>query len=255
MTLGLPLSTLYAFLLVLARVSGLIAFLPVPGFREAIAPVRVVLAMAITFALFPVWPSLPNQVAGMARLCLWAVMEAGFGLAAGLAVAFLTEAFQLAMQFLGLQVGYGYALTIDPTSHADAGVLQVFTMLTTALLFFSFGIDREILRVLAASFERFPAGSWAPTAASLEGILRLGGGMFSTGLRLAMPVIGLLLLIDVALALIGRMQQQLQLLSLAFPIKMLAGLSMLMILAPALARLYQTTSAQTVAALWQTLRR
>ena len=40
--------------------------------------------------------------------------------------------------------------------------------------------------------------------------------MLTTGLRLAMPVIALLLLLDVALALLGRMQQQLQLLSLAF---------------------------------------
>jgi flagellar biosynthetic protein FliR len=255
MTLGLPLSTLYAFLLVLARVSGLIVFLPVPGIREVIAPVRVVLALTITFALFPVWPSLPDELVSMGQLCSWAFMEAGFGLAAGLAVSFLTEAFQLAMQFLGLQVGYGYALTIDPTSQADAGVLQVLTMLIVSLLFFAFGIDRELLRVLAVSFQKFPAGSWAPTAASLEGVIHLGGGMFSMGLRLAMPVVGLLLLIDVALALIGRMQQQLQLLSLAFPIKMLAGLSMLMILAPALARLFQTSSAQTMAALWQTLGR
>ena len=109
--------------------------------------------------------------------------------------------------------------------------------------------------MLAASFQRFPGRIVdAPSAAGLEGIVRLGGGMFSTGLRLAMPVIGLLLLIDVALALIGRMQQQLQLLSLAFPIKMLAGLSMLIILAPSLARLYQNAAAQTVAALWQSLR-
>jgi flagellar biosynthesis protein FliR len=255
MTLGLPLSTLYAFLLVLARVSGLVAFLPVPGLREAMAPIRVVLALGITVALFPAWPSLPDQLVSMGQLGSWIFTEAGFGLAAGLAVSFLTEAFQLAMQFLGLQVGYGYALTIDPTSRADAGILQVLTMLTASLLFFAFGIDRQLLRVLAASFQKFPAGSWAPTAASLEGVIRLGGGMFSMGLRLALPVIGLLLLIDVALALVGRMQQQLQLLSLAFPIKMLAGLFMLMILAPALARLFETSSAQTMAALWQSFGR
>jgi flagellar biosynthetic protein FliR len=79
--------------------------------------------------------------------------------------------------------------------------------------------------------------------------------MFSFGLRLAMPVIGLMLLIDVALALLGRMQQQLQLLSLAFPIKMLAALVTLMILSPGFARLYQTASAETMTALWHTVGR
>jgi flagellar biosynthetic protein FliR len=79
--------------------------------------------------------------------------------------------------------------------------------------------------------------------------------MFSFGLRLAMPVIGLMLLIDVSLALLGRMQQQLQLLSLAFPIKMLVALVTLMILSPAFARLYQTASNETMTALWHSVGR
>ena len=255
MTLGLPLSTMYAFLLVLARVSGLIAFLPVPGIRDAVSPIRIALALCITFALFPVWPSLPNELVEISQLCAWALLEAGFGLAAGLAVAMLAESFQLAMQFLGLQVGYGYATTVDPTSQASSGVLQVLTGLMTSLLFFALGLDRQLLRVLAASFQKFPAGSWAPTAASLDGIVRLGGSMFSFGLRMAMPVIGLMLLIDVALALLGRMQQQLQLLSLAFPIKMLMALLTLMILSPTLARLYQAASHETMTALWHSVGR
>ena len=255
MTLGLPLSTMYAFLLVLARVSGVIAFLPLPGIRDAVSPIRIVFSLSITFALFPVWPQLPNELAEISKLCAWVLLEAGFGLAAGLAVAMLTESFQLAMQLLGLQVGYGYAMTIDPTSQADSGVLQVMVGLMTSLLFFSLGLDHQLLRILAASFQRFPAGSWAPTAASLDGIVRLGSNMFSFGLRLAMPVIGLMLLIDVALALLGRMQQQLQLLSLAFPAKMLAALAVLMILAPGIARLYQSASAETMAALWHSVGR
>lgn len=255
MTLGLPLSTMYAFLLVLARVSGLVAFLPIPAIRDAISPVRIVFSLCVTFALFPVWPSPPNELAEISQLCVWIFLEAGFGLAAGVAVAMLTESFQLAMQLLGLQVGYGYAMTIDPTSQADSGILQVMVGLMTSLLFFTLGLDHQLLRILAASFQRFPAGSWAPAAASLDGIIRLGSNMFSFGLRLAMPVIGLMLLIDVALALLGRMQQQLQLLSLAFPAKMLAALVMLMILAPGIARLYQSASSETMLALWHSVGR
>jgi flagellar biosynthetic protein FliR len=246
MTLGLPFSTLYAFLLVLSRVGGLIAFLPIPGFRNAPNNVRAVLALALTFTLSPVWPALPDTVVPITQLTAWAAAEAGFGLIAGLAVAFLAEGFNLAAQVLGLQAGYGYATTIDPTSQADAGILQVLAGLTTGLLFFTTGMDREVIRVLAASFEKFPAGSWALTAGSVEGILRLGGGVFTLGARLALPVIALLLLIDEALALLGRMQQQLQLLSLAFPLKMLAALAVLSALAPAMARIFTSAAAHTL---------
>jgi flagellar biosynthesis protein FliR len=98
MTLGLPLSTTVAFLLVLARVAGVIAFLPVPGFRAVPQPVRAAIAMAITFALFPVWPRVGNELPSFGQLIVWAFAEIGFGLAAGLAVAFLSDGFTIAAQ-------------------------------------------------------------------------------------------------------------------------------------------------------------
>lgn len=253
MTLGLPLSAIYGFLLVLARTAGLVAFLPIPGFRGAPDHIRLLLALALTVALLPAWPALPNTVPSISELTAWAFAEAGFGLVVGLAVAFLTEGLQVAAQVLGLQAGYGYATTIDPTSQADAGVLQIVTVLVSGLLFFTLGVDRELIRILAGSFEKFPVGSWVPAAANLDGIVRLGAGMFTMGLRLAMPVIALLLLIDVALALLGRIQQQLQLLSLAFPAKMLAALALLAVLAPAIARVFETAAGRTIAALWRSL--
>ncbi len=254
MTLGLPVSTMVAFLYVLARVAGVIAFLPVPGFRNAPEPIRVVLALSLTLALFPAWPSLPNELPSFGELIASAFAEMGFGLMAGLAVAFLNEGFQIAAQVFGLQAGYGFATTVDPTSQADSGVIQVTMSLVTGLLFFTLGIDREVVRVLAASFQRFPAGTWAPSAASLDGMVHLGGGMFALGLRLAIPVIATLLLLDFALALLGRMQQQLQLLSLAFPMKMIAATAILTVLAPVVAKLYEGAAGRMISGLWSVVR-
>jgi flagellar biosynthetic protein FliR len=251
MTLGLPLSTMIAFLLVLARVAGLVGFLPVPGFKSAPALIRIVLAVAISISLFPLWPSMPDELPSFGKLAGWAFAEMGFGMVVGLAVSFLVEAFQIGAQALSLQAGYSYASTIDPSTQADSGVLQVVMTLMTGLLFFTSGMHRELIRLLAASFQKFPAGTWTPSAASLNGILHLGSEMFSLGLRIAMPVIALLLLIDLSLAFLGRMQQQLQLLTLAFPIKMLAALAILVALSPVLVRIFQSAAARTLAAIAQ----
>ena len=88
------------------------------------------------------------------------------------------------------------------------------------------------------------------TTASVDSIIHLGAGMFSLGLRIALPVVALLLLIDVALALLGRMQQQLQLLSLAFPIKMMAALGVLTAIAPVMPKLFSSAASHTISALW-----
>jgi flagellar biosynthesis protein FliR len=253
MTLGLPVSTMIAFLLVMARTGGLVTFLPVPGFRNAPAVIRVVLVLAVTCALFPVWPSPPDALPTFGQLVVWVFCEAGFGLMAGVAIAFLTEGFQVASQVLGMQAGYGFASTIDPTNQADAGIIQVMMSLFTGLMFFTLGIDRDLLRVLAASFQAFPAGAWEPSAASLDGIVRLGSGMFAVGLRLALPVAAMLLLIDLALALLGRMHQQLHLLAIAFPIKMLTALGLLTALAPVIARMFEGAAERTMSALWSIL--
>jgi flagellar biosynthetic protein FliR len=255
MTVQIPFATLYAFLLVLARVMGFIVFVPIPGLRIIPESARILLGIILTFSLFSVWPVLPAGEASFGQITLWAFMELGFGLMAGLALAFLTEGFQLAAQSIGLQAGYSYASTIDPSSEADSSVMQVMVALAVNLLMFSTGLDYRLIRLLAASFERFPAGQWAPSLQSMDGILHLGGGMLSTGLRLALPVVALLLLIDVSLGLLGRVQQQLQLLSLAFPAKMAAAALLLAMLAPAIPRVLESTASHTIAALEQVIRR
>jgi len=80
-------------------------------------------------------------------------------------------------------------------------------------------------------------------------VLSLGSAVFSAALRLALPVVALLLLVDLTFALFGRLHAQLQLLSLAFPAKMLATLGMLALLSQAFPRAYEALATRGVAAL------
>lgn len=78
--------------------------------------------------------------------------------------------------------------------------------------------------------------------------------MFTAGLRLAFPVIALLLFIDISLALLGRLNSQLQLLSLSFPIKMLVALAVLAITSPAIPVIYESTAARNLGFVIRSLR-
>ena len=175
--------------------------------------------------------------------------EAGFGLAVGLVLALVSESFTLAMQVLGIQAGYGYASTIDPNSEADSGVLVVLAQLAAWMFFLAFGMDRHLIRTLARSLDTYPAGAFFLSPEARSSVLSLGSVVFSTALRLALPVVALLLLVDIAFALFGKLHAQLQMLSLAFPAKMLATLGMLALLSAAFPRIYEGIAAQGVAAL------
>jgi flagellar biosynthesis protein FliR len=221
----LPLSTITGFLLVLARISGAMVFVPIPGFAAGPEPVRIFLALSFTVCLFPLWPVVP-VVPGIGLLATWMISEAALGVTVGLVVTFLSEAFGLFGQMVGLQAGYSFASTIDPTTQADSGIFVVLSQSIAGLLFFSLGLHREVLRLFAVSLEKIPPGAFTITTTHADAIIRLGSSIFSTGVRLAFPVVALMIMVDLALALLGRINAQLQLGSLTFPVKMLAGLAL-----------------------------
>jgi len=201
-------------------------FVPIPGITGTLHPARVILTMGVTIALFPLWPRVTAEPS-VGLLLMWVMTEAALGIGIGLAVAFVAEGFGMGAQVLGLQAGYSFAATIDPNTQADSTVLVIFSQLAAGLLFFTSGLYREVLRVFARSLEVCPAGSFTLTRGAASEILLLGSTMFSTGLRLALPMITVLLMVDISLALLGRVNAQLQLLHLAFPIKMMLGLAVL----------------------------
>ncbi len=251
--LTVPVAGLYGFLLVLARVAGALSFVPLPGFNAGAEPARIVLALSLTVALAPLWPAVPLPEPLASGMVIALASEAAFGLTVGLAVAILLESLLVAAQIFGLQAGYSYASTVDPSTQADSNLLLVFSQLAGGLLFFSLGMDRQVLRVFAASLTAHPPGTFFLRTSSIDAIIGLGAGMFATGLRLALPVVVLLALIDISLALLGRIHQQLQLLTLAFPVKMLAALAFLALIFVLFLPVYRAAAERTVAALYRLL--
>lgn len=246
--LTIQLATLSGFLLALARVSGVLVFVPIPGFSAGPDASRVVLALALTIALFPTWPKLaaddgPEFAAG--KLLGEIAQETFFGVTVGLAVAFLLEGVQLAAQLLGLQAGYSYASTVDPNTQADTTTLQLMAQLLAGMLFFAFGFDRQVLQALARSLESTPVHAFSLDGQAIESIVRLGAAIFTTGVQLALPVLALLVLLDIAFAVLGRLHSQLQLLSLSFAIKMLTALAFLAIVLSAYPAIFERAGAIT----------
>jgi flagellar biosynthetic protein FliR len=231
-------STLLGFLLTLVRIGGIFVFVPIPGFKGVIDPARVFLIAGMTIALAPVWPHPPaNTLPGM--FVLWMISEAALGTGIGLAVAFALEAFLMGAQVIGLQAGFSFASTVDPFTQADSTVLIVLAQTTAALLFFASGLDREVLKIFAQSLVTYPPGTFVMTKKATDAVLIAGSSMFSTGLRLALPITAAMLMVDISLALLGRINSSLQLNSVTFPVKIVLALvlfSWLVLLLPALLR-------------------
>ena len=237
--IAIPLRLITTFLLVLSRIMGVFVYLPLPGKEAGPSMPRVVLAFATALAVTPYWPSgqMPEPTLGL--LILWLSSELALGLTIGLLVGFLSEALTVGAQILSLQAGYAYASVVDPASGADSDVLQVLAQLLGGLLFFCLGLDHMAIKTFTYSLRSFPPGQFFLTASLAKAVVAISSNIFVVALKLALPVIAVLLTTEMALAVVGRLSVQLHLGSNAASIKMLLTLLILVSVLRVIPPLYE----------------
>jgi len=248
--------TMTGFLLVLARMSGLAVFVPWPGARQTPLLAKAFFALLLAMTLAPVWPTVPVRPTGGggdATLVVWLALEVALGVTIGLVLTLVNDCFAIAGQLLGLQAGFSYASSVDPSSQADTTVIPVLTQLLTSLLFFALGLDRHVIGLLAESLRSCPPGACVPVE-SLAAVTKLAGVALSAGVRLALPLIALMVTTDLSLALLGRFCPQFQLLSAAFPLKIALSVFFLALMMPGMIPAYEGLAQQALELLGRVVR-
>lgn len=215
-----------AALLVGLRVGGLMLsapFLSSPGIPIS---QKAGLTLALTALLYP--------VSGTTTLALghpgWvemAMAETGLGLLLGLAAQFVVEGAQLAGQLVGFQAGYSLVTLLDPQTQADTPVMSTFHELLALLIFLELGVDRWLLRGLAASFSYLPVGAALARLRTGAGLLEAAGGIWLLGMQLAAPVVVATMVVDVGLGFLAKASPQLPVLFVGLSIKTLLSLLVL----------------------------
>src|ERR1035438_2822138 len=218
-------SFLSAMTLVLVRVSGMVAF--APFFSSTALPVRAkaVFAGAVAFLLAPLAASLPRAQASIGFSAL--LGELAVGLVYGLTLTLLNEMLLFAGQVAGVQFSFSMVNLLDPTSPIETPLMGDLFQLMGTLVLIGAGLDRILLASMARSFRVAPLGCYALAPATALGIVRAAGGVFLAALELAAPVLAATMLVEVAVALLGKLSPQLPVMNLTVPLKTLTGFALL----------------------------
>ena len=218
-------SFLTAMTLALVRVSGVVAF--APFFSSTALPMRVKAAfvLAVSFLLAPLVAALPRAQVALSFSAL--LGELAVGLVYGLVLALLSEMLLFAGQIAGLQFSFSLVNLMDPASSIQTPLLGDLFQLMGTLVVLAAGLDRILLASLARSFRAAPLGSYALLPASALEIVRAAGGIFLAAVELAAPVLAATLLVEVAVALLGKLSPQLPVMALTVPLKTLTGFAIL----------------------------
>ena len=139
------------FLLVLARLAGLV--LAAPIFGHALVPVRVRagLAAVLAVAIAPALPAVPEP-ATLPALAGALAVESALGALVGLVAQFIFAGVELGGQLAGIQMGFGIASLIDPQANAQVTVVAQWQQLLALLVFLVLDIHHLLLRALLESF-------------------------------------------------------------------------------------------------------
>ena len=219
---GVPL----AWMLALARVSGVLISAPFLGSLSV--PPRVKIGLGILLAVLLV-PLVRVPVSAMTASAAAAVLAGEF--AAGFLLGFTLQLFfdsaQLAGQICGVQMGYSLASLLNPDSQADSAVLSALYQLVVLVIFIQLGVPHWLLRGLARSFEYLPPGRLSLTWPSASALLAFASGMWMAGVQIAAPILVASLFADVALGFLGKALPQFPVLFLGISLKNLLGLALL----------------------------
>lgn len=233
MTEAAFLNAIGIFLISLVRFSGF--FLNIPVYSETIIPMQVKAGLSALCALLILPHMLLTQTLPELTVLeygLMAIKELALGFSLGYMVLVIISALRLGGQIIGMQIGFSFVQVADPTSNQGLGIISEFFQLAGSLTFLFVGGHLLILKAFFNSFQLVPLAGLHITGSIVEEIVMYSRMIFVCGLQIAMPIIAVILIGDVALGIIARTVPKMNIFQVGFSLKILGGLTVLIILMP-----------------------
>jgi flagellar biosynthetic protein FliR len=212
-----------AFMLAFARIGAMLSVAPVFGSGLTPVRIRLVLGLLLTWIVQPFVQGAPTvEPFGLAGVIVLA-QQVLIGLAMGLVLQIGFSALTVGGQVMANSMGLGFASVVDPQNGVQVPLLGEFYWLLGALLFFGFGGHLVVVELLAKSFHTLPVANSGMTGDTLWALVSWSGLMFDEGLRIALPVLSIVLLTNLAFGVATRAAPQLNIFSVGFSVTLLLG--------------------------------
>lgn len=216
------LSTLAHLGLLVARPGMLVAAAPVFGGSYAPPPVRLGLAVLLALLALPT-AAVPPMTTPLA-LGIVLTRELVIGLALALALQAVLAGAALGGHLTGSQMMLSYGSTVDPQGGVRNTITATLYSNLALLTCLAINAHHALIRALTDSYAVLPIGTGAIDASLGATVVQMLGLVFVLGLRLAAPLIVVMLIVEVATALMARAAPSLNLLAVAPPLRVVIGL-------------------------------
>jgi flagellar biosynthetic protein FliR len=219
----------------LSRISGVVAISPIPWSNT---PRQVKVGLVIFLLAVVHGTGTPPEM--QVESATWAASRASseliVGLAIGTVVRLSIAAAEIAGSAIAMPMGFSAAQAFDPTIGATDTVLTRIFRQLALLLAVLVGLHRVMLGTLIKSFVVLPVGTVVHVEATFPLFLELSGHVLSVGVQLALPLLSILLMANVALGFVARAAPTMQIFNIGFAVLLVTGAAVLLITLPDLSR-------------------
>jgi flagellar biosynthesis protein FliR len=211
-----------AFAWALSRVGGL--FLVAPLFSATTIPVRVRvgIALALVAVIAPLAPLGLEPMSGQGVGVL--AQQMLLGALIGFVLKIVFEAVAFGAQLISTAMSLSYAETVNPLGGGGSAVISQFYTGMITLLFLALDGHLQLIALLADSFHTMPIGGAGVGTDEIWGVLAWSGHLFSGALRVALPALTALLVVNLGFGAISRSAPSMNLFAVGFPITLCLGL-------------------------------
>lgn len=228
------------FFAVLCRFASLFALMPIMGDRVVPAPVKVLLAVVVSIALFP---ALTGRGGGVDlndsawTLSGWGIVSTLFfevvlGLVFGFVAKYAFEVVQFGSTFLGTLAGFSMSSQYDPHQESQTEVVSRLQITLAMLLFLVLEGHHLVIRSALESYKVVGLGKASLGEALSKELLSMTAEIFRIGLQLAAPIAVVLFAVNVVYGVMSKSMPQMNVLVLSFSVSTILGLGLMLVLQP-----------------------
>ncbi|MFD3157469.1 fused FliR family export protein/FlhB family type III secretion system protein [Haloimpatiens sp. FM7330] len=214
-----------AIIFVFLRIMSM--FIAAPVFFPKGTPKMVVIAfcLILSFILMPgIKYSNISNINNGAYFFMCCINEIFTGLILGYIIKFCFFAVQMAGQFIDMQIGFAMMNMFDPQSGSNVTVLGRAMYWISLVLFFIVDGHHMLIKTLIESFNTVNLGNLILNQQSSMLVIQSFVSFFTIGLKIALPILLVIIITDLTLGLVGRTVPQLNIMILGLPIKIVIGL-------------------------------
>lgn len=164
------------------------------------------------------------EISSNYMLIMAIISEVMSGLILGFVIELIFEVAKMAGAFMDGQIGLSMLNMMNPISKTNVTLLANVAYYISLLIFFIIDGHHVLIRGLIASFDVIPIGKTIVFQDSFSLILESFSKYFLIGVRIALPIIIIVLLTDICMALISRTVPAINVMILGMPVRMTVGL-------------------------------